>query len=114
VILDYYKQAFNSVGWFIPPYVTLGFLGALAKKINDNGKALDQQELEKILALIYSPENLAAMVTERYPIPVKEQVQVITCGSHKPIQYFFLNHPARITVLLPDTCQQFLSSGQAH
>lgn len=21
--LDHYKQAFNSVGWFIPPYVTI-------------------------------------------------------------------------------------------
>jgi hypothetical protein len=66
--LDHYKQAFNSVGWFIPPYVTMGFLGLLAKNIRDGGGGLDQRELEKLLALIYSPDNLAAMVTERYPL----------------------------------------------
>jgi hypothetical protein len=66
--LDYYKEAFNSVGWFIPPYVAMGFLGPLAKKIHDNGGAFDQRELQYFLSFIYSPENLAAMVSERYPI----------------------------------------------
>ncbi|KAB0669048.1 hypothetical protein F6V30_14535 [Oryzomonas sagensis] len=66
--LDHYKQAFGSVGWFIPPYVTVGFLSILSKRIADNGHSLDQQELEAFLALIYSADNVAAMVTERYPV----------------------------------------------
>ena len=66
--MNYHKEAFNSVGWFIPPYVTMGFLGTLAKKIHESGGNFDQQELENLLACIYSPENLAAMVFARYPI----------------------------------------------
>ncbi len=66
--LDYYKQALNSVGWFIPPYVTIRFLGVLAKKIHDNSGAFNQQELEIFLTYIYSVDNLAAMVSERYPV----------------------------------------------
>jgi hypothetical protein len=66
--LDAYKNAFNRVGWFIPPYVTMEFLGKLVKRIRDSNCALTQQELGEVLAQIYSPENLAAMVAERYPI----------------------------------------------
>jgi hypothetical protein len=98
--LDYYKQAFNSVGWFIPPYVAMGFLGALAKKINDNGKALDQQELEEILALIYSPENLATMVTERYPItPYVQDYKVIV--SEAVEAHFMGLHHIAVAGLIP-------------
>ena len=66
--LDHYKQAFNSVGWFIPPYITMDFLSTLTKSIRDNGADFHQQDLERFLALIYSPENISAMATERYPI----------------------------------------------
>lgn len=62
--LDYHKQAFNSVGWFIPPFVQLGYLGQVAQQINE-GK-ICERTLESHLAQIYSPENLAAMVSERY------------------------------------------------
>lgn len=66
--MEYFKQTFNSVGWFIPPYVTIGFLGRLAKSIDAAGCGFDQQELEKNLTYIYSPEHLSAMISERYPI----------------------------------------------
>lgn len=66
--LDYYQKAFNNVGWFIPPYVTLVFLGKLAKEINVRNQSFDQKHLESFLSIIYSPKNLSVMVTERYPI----------------------------------------------
>jgi len=66
--LDYYKETFNSVGWFIPPYVTMGFLSFLAKAIRDSNGAFDQKRLEEALSHIYSASNLAAMVVSRYPI----------------------------------------------
>ena len=52
------------MGWFIPPYVQLGYLGRVAKKINE-GTVCDRT-LAQYLSQIYSPENLAAMVSERY------------------------------------------------
>lgn len=66
--LDHLKEVFNSVGWFIPPYVTLGFLGKLAVKIEDCNHKFDQIELESYISAIYSSDYLAAMVTERYPV----------------------------------------------
>lgn len=98
--LDHFKQAFNSVGWFIPPYVTMEFLSALAGRINGNGGVLDQQELEHILALIYSPENLASMVSERYPIT--PHVQDYKCIISESVEAHFmgLNHVA-VAGLMP-------------
>ncbi|MFZ6047416.1 hypothetical protein ACFW0H_15020 [Pseudomonas sp. CR3202] len=66
--LDHYKASFNGVGWFIPPYVTLGYLSLLAKAVSDKGASFSQGDLEVALSFIYSADNLAAMVTERYPI----------------------------------------------
>lgn len=66
--LNTYKQAFEDVGWFIPPYVTMGFLGNLVTEINVSHQKFNQKDLEVILAKIYSPENLSAMMVERYPI----------------------------------------------
>ncbi len=46
----------------------MGFLSSLAQEINRKGDGFGQHDLERILAHIYSPENLAPMVVERYPI----------------------------------------------
>lgn len=46
--LDYHKQAFNSVGWFIPPFVQLGYLGRVAQQIYE-GK-ICERTLENHLA----------------------------------------------------------------
>lgn len=87
--LDYYKDAFKRVGWFIPPYVSVGFLSSLAKTINDNGNSFDQKELENFLVLIYSPDNLAAMVTERYPItPYIKDYKIIIAEA---VEAHFMN-----------------------
>lgn len=64
--LDNFKRSFNSVGWFIPPYISLGFLDLLSKRILDKGSAFDQIELEDLLSAIYSPEHLAGLVAIRY------------------------------------------------
>ncbi len=65
--LDYQKQAFNSVGWFIPPYVSMGFIDFVVKQIVDANNTFGQQKLEQVLSYIYSAENLSAMVSGRYP-----------------------------------------------
>lgn len=61
------KQALKSVGFFIPPYISLLCLGKLKKCITDSEDTFGQEDLEELLAQIYSPEYLAAMVTKRYP-----------------------------------------------
>ncbi|WP_298729256.1 hypothetical protein [uncultured Pseudomonas sp.] len=86
--LDHFKAAFNSVGWFIPPYVTLGYLSLLAKEIHVKGPSFSQDDLAAALSLIYSADNLAAMVTERYPITpfINEYKEIIS----ESIQAHFL------------------------
>ncbi len=64
--LDIYREAFKGVGWFIPPYVSMDFLSRMVSRIRNNSGAMSQDALEGFLALIYSEENLAAMVTERF------------------------------------------------
>ena len=85
--IDLYKDAFNSVGWFIPPYVRIGFLQDIVKEIKNH--SLDEKSLERYLALIYTPENLAAMVLERYPItPYIQEYKKIIAES---VEAHFLN-----------------------
>lgn len=65
--LPYFESSFKSVGWFLPPYVTMGFLSKLASEIHKSGSIFTQENLESWLRQIYEPENLAAMVCVRYP-----------------------------------------------
>ncbi|WP_280550738.1 hypothetical protein [Halomonas sp. 11-S5] len=96
--LDYHKQAFNSVGWFIPPYVQLGFLGNVAKQINDNNVC--GNTLAPYLAPIYSPDNLAAMVSERYhAVPFINEYHEIIAESVEA-HFLGLNHIA-VSGLMP-------------
>ncbi len=69
--LEHFKTAFASVGWFIPPYVSMGFLSAVAGEINRRSGEFSQQDLETALAPIYDTIGLAALIKERYPsVPV--------------------------------------------
>ncbi len=61
------KSALNSVGWFIPPCLSIGFLRMLQEAI-DGGQLANHKGLEAALTTAYSPGHLAAMVCERYPI----------------------------------------------
>ncbi|HVR45237.1 MAG TPA: hypothetical protein VMT95_01155 [Candidatus Binatia bacterium] len=63
--LEDHKKALNGVGWFIPPYLQLGFLTTIKTEI-DVGKITDPHQLESFLAQAYSAPHLAAMVQERY------------------------------------------------
>jgi hypothetical protein len=63
------KQAadvLNSVGWFVPPYVGVGLIEIVARAITRAQKEFTEDDLETILASIYSPDRLSAMVTSRY------------------------------------------------
>ena len=73
--MQFYKEKFNDAGWFIPPYVSIGYLQEVVKDITSNGNV----DLESSLAYVYNETNLAALVTERYtevPI-VNEYLQII-------------------------------------
>lgn len=98
--LTYNKRAFNSVGWFIPPYLTLAFIDTLAKEITDAGSAFSQRELEAILAHVYSPEHLAAMVTSRYPVTPYVQEYALTISEAVEAHFLKLDHVA-IAGLMP-------------
>jgi len=66
--LQHFEKAFSSVGWFLPPYATMGFLSTMAAAILRKGQASSQADLERWLALLYGADGLAAMVCSRYPI----------------------------------------------
>ncbi|QUM87233.1 hypothetical protein HWV02_13590 [Moritella sp. 28] len=62
--MDFYRDLFISVGWFIPSHSTMGYISAIAKEINKS----EQPDIEPYLKNLYSSVNQAAMVTERYPV----------------------------------------------
>jgi hypothetical protein len=96
--LDHYKKIFNCVGWFIPTYVPLGFLGGVAKQIQEN--KVCEKSLAPYLALIYSADNLAAMVSERYhAVPYIDEYQEIIAESVEA-HFLGLNHVA-VSGLMP-------------
>lgn len=98
--LDHYRRAFNEVGWFIPPYVSMGLLSGLTKTIRDSKGAFTQQQLERFLSLIYSPGNLSAMVTERYPITPYVQDYKAIISEAVEAHFMGLDHIA-VAGLLP-------------
>src|SRR5271155_2034705 len=78
------KDRLNGVGWFLPPYVSSGFLDLVAAHIaRENGK-FPQGDLEKVLVRVYDPERMASIVLNRYP-----QTAVITLFAQtvaEPVQ----------------------------
>ena len=64
--LSDHKTAFNSVGWFVPPYLQLGYLTQIKDAIVQ-GRLTQQNQLGFVLSMAYGPQHLAAMVCERYP-----------------------------------------------
>ena len=98
--LDHFKAPFNSVGWFIPPYVMLAFLGRLAKDISVKGSNFTQSDLEAWLSQVYSPDHLAAMVSERYSVtPYINEYQGIIAQSVEA-HFLGLDHVA-VSGLMP-------------
>jgi hypothetical protein len=69
--LSVIKGKLNSVGWFMPPYVTVGFLEMVAQCVEQAAGQFTQDDLEEVLAAVYGPRRLASMVLNRYPqVPV--------------------------------------------
>jgi hypothetical protein len=66
--LDNEGETLNRVGWFLPPFASVGSIQLLTRSIIEKGPAFSQIDLQMSLAGMYSTEHLAAMVTERYPI----------------------------------------------
>lgn len=83
--------ALNSVGWFIPAYVQMREIHSLVDKISSSQGRFSQDDLEKELAQIYNPINLAAMVCHRFPdvpiiqdfrITIEEAIEAHFMGLH--------------------------------
>ena len=51
----------------MPPYVTVGFLDMVALGVERAGGQFTQDDLEKVLAVVYGPDRMASMVLNRYP-----------------------------------------------
>jgi len=97
--LDVHATAFNNVGWFLPPYVTLGYLGNMVNEINTNGESFSQIDLENLLVRIYTKGHLSAMVAERYPItPYVSEFKEIISESVKA-HFLGLDHLAVIGLM---------------
>ena len=56
----------NSIGWFVPPYVSVGLLNTVAREITQTQGQFTQDRAEYVLGLIYGPDRLASMVVGRY------------------------------------------------
>jgi hypothetical protein len=66
----------NSVGWFVPPYVNVGLLETVARAITQKQGQFTVDDLERVLAFIYTPDRMSSMVISRYPhMPVVELYQ---------------------------------------
>jgi hypothetical protein len=94
--MDYYRKIFNGAGWFIPPYMQMGYMGQIAKDISES----DGSNLESHLNHMYCAANLAAMVTSRYPVVpyVSEYIEIIS----EAIEAHFLGlHHVAVSGLIP-------------
>ena len=92
--LTAWEQSFNSVGWFIPPYIQMGVLSPIAAEIAARAGQYDQNDLEQTLAQLYEPHGLAAMVMHRYPTtPVIKDYRE-TIAEAIEAHFFGLNHVA--------------------
>jgi hypothetical protein len=92
--LSHWEQSFNSVGWFIPPYMQMGVLSRIAGEIYGRGGQYQQDELETTLAQLYEPMGLAAMVMHRYPIVPVIRAYRETIAEAIEAHFFGLNHVA--------------------
>ena len=98
--LDSWVTEFKKIGWFIPPYVTMGdmdnILGA-----NIKGDAnLTQSELENILSSIYSGNHLSSLFVEKYSDTpfIKDYITILQNG----IEAHFLGlHYSAVATLIP-------------
>lgn len=91
--LNHYKKEFGRVGWFIPPYVSRGYLDFMLFEIERN-QNFTQRDLESLLSRIYAPAHLASMVVDRYPKTkfISEYKKIIS--ESVQAHFFGLDHVA--------------------
>lgn len=94
--MDHYRKIFNGVGWFIPPYVRIGYLMEITQDVIQN----EQTNLEQLLSHIYNADGLSAMVVDRYPfVPVISDYSQIISESIKA--HFLGLHHIAVSGLIP-------------
>ncbi len=87
-------EKLNSVGWFIPPYVSSGFLDLVASRIAQAHGNFTPDDLEEALSFVYDAERLASMILYRYPrMPVIKQFTE-TISESVAAHFFGLGHVA--------------------
>jgi hypothetical protein len=59
--LTHWEKSFNSVGWFIPPYIQMDVLSRIAAEIHARSGQFEQDELEKS----YAPAGGAVVTPSR-------------------------------------------------
>ena len=92
--LPHFEQAFRGVGWFIPPFASMGFLSQLAGKIHGSTLQMSLDQLEVELKALYVPAALAAMVSDRYPKTPVIQDYAKTIAESVEAHMLHLNHVA--------------------
>jgi hypothetical protein len=63
---EWLATAFREVDWPVPAYLAMGFLGSLAKRIQDAPPDAKPEIMREALAMVYTPHYLASMFLERY------------------------------------------------
>jgi hypothetical protein len=67
---EWLANAFKKVDWPVPAYLAMGFLGPLAKKIQDAPPGAKSEIMRQALATAYSPHYLLSRLfrTSRFDI----------------------------------------------
>jgi hypothetical protein len=60
-------DALTGVGWFVPPYISVGLLETVSDRIVQAQGKFSEDDLERVLAFIYTPDRMSSMVVSRYP-----------------------------------------------
>jgi hypothetical protein len=92
--LEELKNTINSVGWFVPPYLSSGLLDTVAMTIARRKGDFSQADLEDVLARVYDAERLASMVLNRYPHTPVIMLYAQTISEAVMAHFLRLNHVA--------------------
>lgn len=98
--LDSWVVKFERIGWFIPPYVTMGQMSEILRENVQSQAGLGQAELEKILKKIYSPSHMAELYVDKYSKTpfIKDYLKILSDGLEA---HFLGLHYAAVATLIP-------------
>ena len=97
--LDHWGKIFHPVGWFIPPYVTMGAISSAAQIITGRGNNFSQDDLERILEVFYEDHFLSRMVASYYPIAPAIKEYQATIAESVEAHFLGLNHIAALGLM---------------